>query len=125
MNNWVVTDKYVSSQDEVTGESVISQLKNRTEQTRAEQKEGAELTLSHPTSLKKWLEKMGQTHPVNLQVGLLMDLARIHWDGPSETLDGGKAATLLKQSNNAFDAVETVWSACMAPAARGDVSNTR
>lgn len=121
VKNRVVTDKYVTGHDVDNGDVLISQLKNRTEQTKPEQKDGAELALGLPTSLGKWLEKMGQTYPVNSQVGLLMDLARTHWDGPSETLDGGKAATLLKQSNNAFDAVETVWSACMAPAARGDV----
>ena len=118
----IVSDKSETTNSVVSDNTITSHIKNREEKSREdESRDGVEFPLNRPTSLSKWLEKMGLTDGVSKQVGLLIDLARTHWDGDERIIDGGKAAVILKQALNPFDAVETVWSACSAPNARGDV----
>ena len=83
--------------------------------------DGVELSLNLPSSLSKWQEQMAMTDLVNDRVALLIDLARKHWDGNPEIISGGKAAQILKQSDNPYEAVKAVWDACASPNARGDV----
>jgi hypothetical protein len=117
-------DRSLTGQLVVSDDSVTDQLPvtYRVEESREEQsRESVGSASDLPSSLSKWQEQMAMTDLVNDRVALLVDLARKHWDGNPEIISGGKAAQILKQSNNAYEAVKTVWDACASPNARGDV----
>jgi hypothetical protein len=115
-SNRVLTDK---------SETDLLPVTTRIDKNRIELDEnridGVELSLNLPSSLSKWQEQMAMTDLVNDRVALLIDLARKHWDGNPEIISGGKAAQILKQSDNPYEAVKAVWDACASPNARGDV----